>query len=288
MAEVVNNKMNRWNRNKVAAALKETTRRLNHSPSAREAGPPLYQLCRIYFGSFNKAKRVAGLTIVPPKHHRLNKNATILNEDLAYILGVKRGDGYWRRRRRAGAEIGLKVKNLDFAEEFKRRLKEWSRIQPKTWEKNGNFYVALYSIDALNVAQRISLKKIITASKKVKANFLRGLYDSEGGVLGKNLDRRQFACRWIHFSNSNKETISIVSKLLKDFGINHKIKSRIHSGFGSKKLQYEILTFGLENFEKFYKNIGFSIQYKKDKLLEVINSYEKSRGREKYQKRFST
>jgi len=241
--------------------------------------------------AINKAKKIAGLAITPAKHHQINKNAKILSEDLAYILGVKRGDGYWRKRitsQRTSGEIGFNVKNLDFAKEFEKRLKRWSGIQPKIWEKDGKFYVMLYSIDAVNVAQKISLKEILASNDGVKADFLKGLYDSEGGVLGKNLNRRKFACRWIHFSNSNKETILTVSKLLKDFGINHKIKSRIHSGFGSKKLQYEILTFGLENFEKFYKNIGFSIQYKKDKLLEVINSYEKSRGREKYQKRFST
>jgi hypothetical protein len=246
----------------------------------------------LYFGSFNKAKKTAGLSIVLPKHHQINKNARVLNEDLAYIFGVKKGDGYWSKKitpERTSAQIGLQVRNLDFAKEFEKRLKEWSGIQPKTWEKNGNFYVALYSIDAVNIAQGISLKRIIDSSKKVKANFLRGLYDSEGGVIGKNLGigRRKFACRWIHFSNSNKETISIVSKLLKDFNINYKIKSRIHSGFGSKKLQYEILIFGLENFEKFSKNIGFSIRYKKDKLSEVINSYEKSRKREKYREKYS-
>jgi len=282
--------MNNWSQDKIIEALREVSKKLNHSPSAREAGPSLYQVCQLYFGSFNKAKKAAKLTTVPPKHHHVNKNAKTLNEDLAYILGVKRGDGYWRKRitpKRTSAEIGLQVNNLDFAKEFEERLKRWSGIQPKTWEKNGKFYVALYSIDAVNIAQAISLKEIVKSDKKLKANFLRGLYDSEGGVLSKNLDRRRFACRWIHFSNSNKNTISIVSKLLKDFGISHKIKQRIHSGFGSKRLQYEILIFGLENFEKFYKNIGFSIKYKKDKLLDVINSYEKSRRREKYLERLS-
>lgn len=268
--------MNRWNQNKIIVALKETARRLNHSPSEREAGPALYQICYLYFGSFNKAKRAANLAIIPPK----NKSAGALTEDLAYIFGTIKGDGHYRKRKtleRTSAEIILKVKNSDFAKEFEKKLRKWSGIQPKIGQKNGEFYVALYSVDAVNIIQKINLEKIITSNKKVKANFLKGLYDSEGGVCGTNLNRRRFACRWIYFSNSDKKIIKTVSRLLKDFKISCKIKSRIHSGFESKKRQYEILIFGLENLEKFYKNIGFSIRSKKDKLIEVIRSYEKYR-----------
>lgn len=277
--------MNRWDQNKVITALKATAQKLSHSPSAREVESPLSQVCQFYFDSFNKAKQTAGLKINLPKYHQINKNAKILTGNLAYIVGVIAGDGYCRKRKtpeRTSGEIILKVKNLDFAREFEKKLKRWSRIQPKCWKKNENFYVALYSIDAVDIIQGIKLKELIISNKKAKTNFLRGLYDSEGGVLGVNLGKRRYASRWIHFSNSNKEMILIVSKLLKDFKINHKIRTRIHSGFGSKKKQYEILIFSLENFKKFYKNIGFSIKYKKDKLLEVINSYEKSRKREKY------
>lgn len=277
--------MDRWDRNKIIKALKELSQKLDHSPSTREAGAVLYQACRRYFGLFNKAKQVAGLEIFPLKHHQINKNAQSLSEDLAYILGVVEGDGHCRLSRgpkRTSGEIILKVKNLDFAIEFKERLKRWSGVQPKFWEKDKEFFVALYSIDAADFIKNFNLEKIYNSSKKIKSNFLKGLYDSEGGIIGKNLNRRRFACRWIHFSNNNKIIIKTVSKLLKDFKINHKIKSRVHSGFGSKKLQYEILIFGLENFEKFYKNIRFSIRYKKDKLSEVINSYEK------YRKKVST
>lgn len=282
--------MAHWNRNNIIIALKEEVRRLNHSPTAREVGPALYQICRIYFGSFNKAKQIAGLEVSPPKHHQIKKSAELLTEDLAYILGVIEGDGYCRKREapeRTSGEIILKVKNSDFAQEFKKKLKWWSGIPPKIWQKNREFHVELYSVDAVDIIQGIHLNEITLSSKKIKANFLKGLYDSEGGVTGENLNKRRFACRWIHFSNKNKKIIKIVSRLLKDFKINHKIKSRIHSGFGSKKLQYEILIFGLENFKEFYKNIGFSIKYKKDKLLEVINSYEKFRKREKYRERLS-
>lgn len=270
--------MSHWNREKIVESLKKISQKIDHPLSTREAGMALYQASRLYFGSFNKAKQIAGLSINLPKHHQINKNAWVLNRDLAYIIGVIEGDGHCRKREtkeRTSGEIILKVKDLDFAKEFENRLRNWAGAQPKFWERNGFFNAGLYSIDAVNVIQNIDLEKILDSDKRIKANFLRGMYDSEGGVTGANLNKRKVACRWIHFSNNNKTIIKIVSKLLNDFGISHKIRTRIHSGFKSKKLQYEILIFGQENLKRFYKNIGFSIKRKMDKLLKIINSYGK-------------
>jgi len=268
--------MSHWSRKKIAEALKGIYRKIGHSPSAREVEPVLYQASRKCFGSFNKAKKSLGLKTTLLKHHQINKKAKILREDLAYIFGVIEGDGYCRKRKntkRTSGEIILKVKDKDFAEEFANRLKRWSGVNPKYWEKDGEFFTALYSVDAVDVIKKIRLRELIISNKKVKSNFLKGMYDSEGGVIGTNLNRRKFACRWIHFSNNNEKLVKTVNRILNDLGIPHKIKSRIHSGFGSKKLQYEVLIFGLENFKKFYKNIGFSIKRKQNKLLEVIESY---------------
>ena len=65
----------------------------------------------------------------------------------------------------------------------------------------------------------------------------------------------------------------MVSFLLYNFKIMHKIKSRVHSGFGSKKVQYRLLIYGKENLEKFYKYIGFSIKRKQEELIKTLNSY---------------
>lgn len=48
----------------------------------------------------------------------------------------------------------------------------------------------------------------------------------------------------------------------------------MHSGFGSKKIQYEINIYRLKNLFYFYKNVGFSIARKQNKLKQVINSYD--------------
>lgn len=271
-----------WTRDKIIVDLKSLYKNLGHSPSSREVKQALYQAGRRLFGSFNNAKKSAGLKITPIKHHRVRGDANKLTTEAAYILGVLNGDGYYRKRKspaRTSGEIGLKVRDLDFAQNFRRALKKWSGIQPKFWEKDGEFFVALYSVDAVNAIRSLNLDKINKVARKIKSLFLRGLFDSEGGVIGKNLDKRRYACRWIHFSNSKREIINAVSKLLEDFGIRHRIRSRVHSGFGSKKTQYEILIFRLENLEKFYKCIGFSIKRKINKLLEVIHSYEKYRAK---------
>ena len=132
--------MNHWSRERVIETLRAKSQTLGHSLSVREAGPLLYQVCWRYFGSFNNAKKAAGLTVNPPKHHVINKNAKELSQDLAYILGVINGDGHYGKvitPKRVSAEIGLNVRDLDFAEEFKNKLKKWSGIEPKFHERNG-------------------------------------------------------------------------------------------------------------------------------------------------------
>ncbi len=108
-----------------------------------------------------------------------------------------------------------------------------------------------------------------------KSCFLSGLFDSEGAIIAKNLENRNITKRWIHFSNNNLKTINLVTKLLKEFEIRHKVKSRIHSGFGSKKIQYEILIYDKKSITNFYKHVKFSIKRKQDLLRKLINSYQK-------------
>ena len=258
--------------------MREKSSEVGYSVSAREAGVLLYQVSRYHFGSFNKAKQAAGLSIFPPKHHQVKRDCKKLSLDLAYILGVLYGDGHYRLVKtpeRTSGSMQLKVKDLDFAKEFYDRLKRWSGVTAKFWKNDDEFHVALYSVDAVRIVQAIKLTQILSSTKSIQANFIKGLYDSEGGVTGTNLKRRRFACRWIHFSNNNKEIIDTVRGILDNFDIKYKLKSRIHSGFGSTKLQYELLIFGLFNFEKFYEKIGFSIKRKQKKLLEVIYSYDR-------------
>ena len=148
------------------------------------------------------------------------------------------------------------------------------RKKGKIQNEGGFYHTVLYSINHAKIIKKFNIDNIINTRVKCKQAFLRGLFDSEGGVIGHNLDNRKKAKRWIHFSNNNKKIIDLVTTLLDDFNITYSIRSRIHSGFGSKKLQYEIITYGLRNLVWFHKNKIFNIKRKVIKLKEIIQSYD--------------
>ena len=196
--------------------------------------------------------------------------------EFAYVLGVVKGDGFTRVRRgkwRSSGEIGLKVNDKDFAEAFKENLESFAGRGVKIFEKNGRHHVYLYSIHYADFIQNFNLKEVLKWDLSSKHSFLRGLFDSDGGIIGQNLENRRKAKRWLHFSNNNLEIVNIVATIFKELELKYSISKRIHSGFGSKKLQYEIKIYNLKDMFYFYNNIGFFIVRKQNKLKEVIGSY---------------
>ena len=264
----------KWNNNKIIQELLLVSDRLGKSPNAKETGPRLVRACQRRFGSFNNAKSKAGLALFIPQGKILPESARKISSEFCYILGVVLGDGFTNLPR---CYISLKVKDKNFAENFREKLEEWSNHEAKIYPKNksGYYYSTLYSKEAVLIVRKFDLTRIIKSSKKESCSFLRGLFDSEGHVAGSNLENPRRASRHIGFYNSNKEVTNIVSILLTKLGVSHSVNSRVHSGFGSKKMQYEIIICGFENYVFFYKNIGFSIKRKQKKLETIINSYVK-------------
>ncbi|MEK6904138.1 MAG: LAGLIDADG family homing endonuclease, partial [Nanoarchaeota archaeon] len=154
-------------------------------------------------------------------------------------------------------------------------LEKWSGLKVRyKINKEGLHQINLYSVDACRIVNNFDLNEIPKLDRELQFIFLRGLFDSDGGVIGKNLNFRKEAKRWIHFSNNNALLIKIVRVIFDDMKIKYSISKRIHSGFGSKKWQYEIKIYNLKGIFKYYKNIGFSIKRKQEKLKEVIDSYQ--------------
>ncbi len=195
----------------------------------------------------------------------------------AYIFGVVCGDGYARVRKakgRTSGEIILKVNDEDFAQTFKDYLERWSDRTAKLKYDGKRHCTYLCSKFHAGIILNYDIEQIFLQNNDFKYAFLRGLFDSDGGIVAKNLNERRKAKRWLHFSNSDAQIIYAVRKLFREFGLKYSFTSRIHSGFGSERIQYEIKVYNLQGLFFYYKNIGFSIQRKQEDLKKTISSYD--------------
>ncbi len=240
---------------------------------------------RVSFTKISKITKIPYQTIYGwirfkkrPRGYFLKKGFEKLSVELAYIIGVVEGDGYAPLEKSKGA-IGLEVSDKDFAKYFKENLQRWSGLRTsfKFNEKKKLFITRLYSIRAVQFLYQFNFyKKIKKAKQNIKIAFVKGFFDSEGGVSGSNLDTPKKATRFIAAYNSNKKLIYFVKSLVEDIGINiQNIDLRNHSGFTNDKTkEYRLRIGGRENLKKFKEKIGFSIKRKNKKLDKVLKSYK--------------
>lgn len=270
--------MKKWNKSKVIKELNLLAEKLGHSPNRKEVPHPLYWVLYKNFGGLDKAKKLADLEIYKLKYNPIKKSAYKISNEFAYVLGVVYGDGHSHIVEDDHGSSGiliLKVTDKDFALNFKNKLDKWLGLNANyKINKEGYHETSLHSVDVARIIDKFNLDEVLKWEKKFQFNFLKGFYDSDGGVIGKNLDNRKYAKRWIHLSNNNLILIKLVRKIFKHIEVNYSISRRIHSGFGSKKWQYEIKIYNLKSMFKYYKNIGFSIKRKQEDLKSIINSYE--------------
>ncbi|MBI2044487.1 hypothetical protein HYT23_00355 [Candidatus Pacearchaeota archaeon] len=78
---------------KILKDLKKEAKKLGHSPKRRDI-PVLAWKCYSHFGSFNKAKKKAGLKIVNIRVVNFPKNAFKLDTDLVTIISFLTADGH--------------------------------------------------------------------------------------------------------------------------------------------------------------------------------------------------
>jgi len=133
---------------------------------------------------------------------------------LAYVIGVLLGDGCLVKPRRNIYEVELKVRDYEFAKEFSRAMSillgkkykepEWSKVSNRwrVYYRSKAFYT-WYKQQTLE-----TLKKYIEYDKETVANFLKGIYDSDGC---------NYKCKRIHLYNNNLTLLYYVQYLLKKY-----------------------------------------------------------------------
>jgi intein-encoded DNA endonuclease-like protein len=224
------------------------------------------------------------------------------SEELAYVMGVKIGDGYTTKGRHVvknynRVRIGLKVKDREFAEEFGRCLaKVLGRrpINPRYRKSLRRYVVEIRSQTLYELLKKPvdldRLKPYIEHCEKCMAAFLKGFVDSEGSVSEEG---------YIRIYNTDYRLLEYVKELLKRFGIestgpwtkrqqgktfyDHKKMKR----YTYKKECFHIYIRAGSNVN-FYKNIGFTIE-RKQRCLEnygQITKINASDNAEAFQKVF--
>jgi intein-encoded DNA endonuclease-like protein len=206
------------------------------------------------------------------------------SEELAYVMGVKIGDGYTTKGRRVvknynRVRIGLKVRDREFAEEFGRCLaKVLGRrpINPRYRKSLRRYVVEIRSQTLYELLKKPvdldRLKPYIEHCEKCMAAFLKGFVDSEGSVSEEG---------YIRIYNTDYRLLEYVKELLKRFGIestgpwtkrqqgktfyDHKKMKR----YTYKKECYYIYIGSGSNIN-FYKNIRFTIKRKQRRLENYV------------------
>jgi len=217
-----------------------------------------------------------------PRGRFLDRNFNKLSWELGYILGVIYGDGYISFKRSKvtskiiKGQVGLEVKDEDFANFFKSQIEKWSGLKVSSgFNKKGLYFSMLSSLRASNFLDNFDINDLIIAKKEVRAGFLRGFFDAEGGVSGSNLKTPRIATRFVSCINSDKKLILLVKDLIESIGIKvQNIDGRTGIGFNEKGISYRLRIGGKENLIKYKNKVGFSIERKNKKLDEVLNSYK--------------
>jgi intein-encoded DNA endonuclease-like protein len=206
------------------------------------------------------------------------------SEELAYVIGVKVGDGYVGKKSRVrkgynGVRIGLKAKDKEFVEEFARCLaKVLGRrpIRPIYRRSSGRYVVEVGSKTLYELLRKPvdleRLKKYIEHCERCVAAFIRGFADSEGSANQRG---------YIIIYNTDLRLLTYVKDLLRRLNIESmgpKLNKRRGTVINDPRTGKQYLTnmdcyyiyIRASSNANFYKYIGFTIKRKQQRLEEYI------------------
>lgn len=144
--------------------------------------------------------------------------------------------------------------------ELSKKNKKWRdsyKVSSRTIYKNLSFYLPNH---------KILPDFIINGTSEIKAAFISGFFDAEGGVSISWIKSRKAIDRRLHCSNQNLDLLNTITTYLKDMDI----KSFIIT----YPRYYCLNIWGFSSCCLFRQKIGFKIRRKKDKLDELIDTYK--------------
>lgn len=213
----------------------------------------------LYLGAKPRVISERAEDVIKKRSNLLPKKSTTLSQGLGFILGVVYGDGsvYFRLSKnniRTNGVISLEVTDKELALKFREILNKWSGRPTKIRfrDTRGSWRVRLYSTQAARFIKGFKLTNLKKASQHVKSAFLRGFFDSEGGVYKTT----------IKVCNINQSLILLVRDLLDSFGIYTRM-------YKCGKL-YSLCISNRKGRELFKEKVGFTISRKQKRLIKSL------------------
>jgi len=200
----------------------------------------------------------------------------LITPELGYVVGTVLTDG--RRTQNAT----LTTSDLCHARAFANALKGVTGLDYKIkWDERLKMWAVYLCGTALRYIVRENLWPIIGVI--YPSHFLRALFDGDGGVgISLSSSWKTFT-PVIKLTNSNKLLIRFTRWLLKE---KYRIESRIYELKNQRVLCIPGTLSNLPSLKKFASEVGFSISWKQETLLDVIETPEICRTREKAVKRW--
>jgi len=229
-----------------------------------------------------------------------NKFISKPSQELSYVIGVFLGDGCLRTQAdNYEYAIRLKVKDKEFAEEFSRALaKILNKGKPYSVGKENDFtrgnrirYRAQASSKLLSNFLSKPLGNLLFYVNPFYVEFLRGLFDSDGFTAISAKEKFNVG---IGLVGTDLKILKFVRQILKEnFEITCNISPTIKPDrkviiwgkvYTAKKTVYSLMINKFEDVIKFYKNVGFSIKRKQEKIKDAIDLKQKFASEEAVKK----
>lgn len=122
------------NKKETMNELKRKSKEAGHSIKKRDCSYELYISCVKNFGSFNNAKREAGLEIKNKRIDKINKHSFVKDRDLVMIVSYLTFDGHIYKNEKA---FYYSSKNINDLKKFERIIKRKFGVLGKYYLNNG-------------------------------------------------------------------------------------------------------------------------------------------------------
>ena len=205
---------------------------------------------------------------------------TLNRKELAYLIGAVMGDGSYCSPNKWGKQrFSFSSSDKEFILIVKKIIKDTFDVKTgliiyRLSLKNRNWRdhykitsrpLIRFLTEYLPDKNKIPLF-IRNSDKNIKAEFISGFFDAEGGISISTIKSRKAIDRRLYCHNSNLDLLEEIKSYLEQFDVN----SFIQNGKGA----FALNIWGYKNLVNFKNSIGFRIYRKNIKLIKAINSYK--------------